>query len=80
MMVNPLLTILFDLFLIGTAVAVCAAMVEEYLASREPVVRGSMRRTTTTRRVVRHTVTAPRDFRSDVARLQARRSTRVRAA
>ena len=80
MMVNPLLTILFDLFLIGTAVAICAAMVEEYLASREPVVRGSMRRPTTTRRVVRHTVTAPRDFRTEVARLQGRRSTRVRAA
>ncbi|MFN8508838.1 MAG: hypothetical protein U0547_14905 [Dehalococcoidia bacterium] len=79
MMVNPLLTILFDLFIVGTAIAVCAAMVEEYLASREPVVRGSMRRTTTSRRVVRHTVTAPRDFRTEVARLQARRS-RVRAA
>ena len=35
-MVNPLLTILFDIFLIGSALAVTAGMVAEYLASREP--------------------------------------------
>lgn len=35
-MVNPLLTILFDIFLIGSAVAVSASMVAEYLMSREP--------------------------------------------
>jgi hypothetical protein len=35
-MVNPLLTILFDIFLIGSALAVTAGMVAEYLANREP--------------------------------------------
>lgn len=42
-MVNPVFTILFDLFLIGTAVAVSATMVAEYLGSREPHV-GTTRR------------------------------------
>jgi hypothetical protein len=37
-MVNPLLTVLFDLLLIGTAGSVVAAMVTEYLANREPAV------------------------------------------
>jgi len=37
-MVNPLLTALFDLLLIGTAGSVVAAMVMEYLANREPAV------------------------------------------
>jgi hypothetical protein len=37
-MVNPLLTILFDIFLIGSALAVSAGMVAEYLATREPQV------------------------------------------
>jgi hypothetical protein len=41
-MVNPLLTILFDLFIIGSAFAVSAAMAVEYFASREPQV-GSKR-------------------------------------
>ena len=35
-MVNPLLTILFDIFLIGSALAVAGGMVAEYLATREP--------------------------------------------
>ena len=47
-MINPVLTILFDLFLIGTAVAVTASMVGEYLASREASVG-----TTRPRRVAR---------------------------
>ncbi|MBK8558563.1 hypothetical protein [Candidatus Amarobacter glycogenicus] len=42
-MVNPLLTILFDLFLIGSALAVTAAMATEYFTTREPHV-GGMRR------------------------------------
>lgn len=37
-MVNPLLTLLFDLLLIGTAGSVVAAMVTEYLANRQPAV------------------------------------------
>lgn len=37
-MVNPLLTILMDLFIIGSAVAISAAMLAEYLGSREPQV------------------------------------------
>ncbi len=35
-MVNPLLTILFDLFLIGSALAVTVGMAAEYLVAREP--------------------------------------------
>ena len=35
-MVNPVLTILFDLFLIGAALAVTAGIAMEYLAQREP--------------------------------------------
>ncbi|HML98138.1 MAG TPA: hypothetical protein PKD75_06620 [Tepidiformaceae bacterium] len=41
-MVNPVLTILFDLFLIGSALALVSAMTTEYLVSREPHV-GSAR-------------------------------------
>lgn len=41
-MVNPVLTILFDLFLIGSALALISAMTTEYLASRQPHV-GSTR-------------------------------------
>lgn len=37
-MVHPLLTFLFDLLLIGTALSVIAAMTIEYLASKEPSV------------------------------------------
>lgn len=43
LMAHPILTILFDLFIIGSALSVAAAMVGEYLASREPSV-GSARR------------------------------------
>jgi hypothetical protein len=41
-MVNPVLTIIFDLFLIGSALALISAMATEYLVSREPHV-GSTR-------------------------------------
>jgi hypothetical protein len=41
-MVNPVLTIIFDLFLIGSALALVSAMATEYLVSREPHV-GSTR-------------------------------------
>jgi len=43
-MQHPLLTALFDLFLIGTAVCVIAALVAEHIASREPAVGGARRR------------------------------------
>ena len=33
-MINPVLTLLFDLFLIGSASTIIAGMVQEYLASR----------------------------------------------
>lgn len=35
-MVNPVLTIIFDLVLIGTALGLISAMVAEYFVSREP--------------------------------------------
>lgn len=40
-MVNPLLTILFDLFLVGSAITIVAAMVQEYLDSRTPSIGGT---------------------------------------
>lgn len=37
-MVNPLLTVIFDLFLIGSALAIVAAMVGEAITNRPPSV------------------------------------------
>ncbi|MEO8539172.1 MAG: hypothetical protein ABI577_05480 [bacterium] len=37
-MVHPILTIFFDLFIIGAALTISSAMVAEFLASREPQV------------------------------------------
>lgn len=37
-MVNPVLTIAFDLFLIGSALVIIGGMVQEYRASRRPSV------------------------------------------
>ena len=37
-MVNPVLSVLFNLFLVGTALAVITAMIQEYLESRRPSV------------------------------------------
>ncbi len=37
-MVNPVITVLFDLFLIGSAAGIIAGMVAEYLGSRRPSV------------------------------------------
>jgi hypothetical protein len=39
-MVNPLLTVLFNLFLVGTALLLIAAMIQEYFAGRTPSVGG----------------------------------------
>ena len=70
-MVNPVLTILFDLVLIGTALGLIAAMAAEYLASREPHV-GSER---AVRRapVVRRTVT-PRGDVLEIRGIRRRRA------
>jgi hypothetical protein len=43
-MIHPVLTALFDLFLIGSALAVGGGMLAEYFVLREPHV-GSFRRT-----------------------------------
>ncbi len=45
-MVNPILTVLFDLFLIGSAIAIIAAMVQEYFDSRTPSIGGTGAATT----------------------------------
>ena len=47
-MVNPLITVLFDLFLIGSAVAIVAAMVSEHLSGRTPNIGEWRRRRATT--------------------------------
>lgn len=66
-MVHAVLTILFDFFIIGSAVAIGAAMFSEYLAAREPHV-GSTRR-----HLARH-VTSPRAVsRPRMQRLPAQR-------
>lgn len=39
-MVNPVLTVLFNLFLVGSAIAILAAMLQECLDSRKPSVGG----------------------------------------
>lgn len=51
-MVNPVITILFDLVLIGTAFGLIAAMVTEYFVAREPHVGSerAVRRAPTMRR------------------------------
>ena len=42
-MVHPILTVLFDLFIIGSALTIGSAMVAEYLVAREPRVGTSRR-------------------------------------
>ena len=60
-MVNPLLTILFDVFIIGSAIAVSAGMFAEYLVRREPHIGGSGRvELPSQRTVVRSRATAHR--------------------
>lgn len=58
-MVNPALTIVFDLFLIGAATAVIASMVKEYLDSRSPSVGRGRPETATVLEVHARTVPAP---------------------
>jgi len=59
-MVNPALTILFDLFLIGSAVAITAAMAAEYLVSREPHVGTSRTKPPAATRTARRRATVHR--------------------
>ena len=40
-MINPVLTIIFDLFLVGSAIAIVAAMMQEYFDSRAPSIGGT---------------------------------------
>ena len=42
-MVNPLLTIAFDIFLIGSAVVIAGGMVNEYLAAKKEAIGGGRR-------------------------------------
>lgn len=42
-MVHPVLTLLFDLFIIGSAVTIAAAMAAEYLVAREPQIGTTQR-------------------------------------
>lgn len=37
-MIHPLLTLMFDLFLVGSAISILAAMTAEYIANRDPAV------------------------------------------
>ncbi len=39
-MVNPLLTIMFDIFLVGSALVILGGMVAEYRAAKQPSVGG----------------------------------------
>jgi hypothetical protein len=59
-MVNPLLTILFDIFLVGSALAVSAAMATEYLMAREPQVGTSRPQRPVATRTVRRRATVHR--------------------
>ncbi len=67
-MINPVLTILFDLFIVGSALAIIASLVAEQWAMREPAV-GRVRR-------ARPVVVASRHGRAT----RARRGSRVHAA
>lgn len=68
-MVNPLLTIVFDLFLIGSAASVVTAMIFEYRANRGPAIGGAQ--SAYRARVTRNSAIVTR---------RARRSARLRAA
>jgi len=74
-MVNPVATILFDLFLVGTAAVIVAAMVAEALAARRPSVGMHLGRVHLARR-------SPRTTQGhDAGRLvEARRRARRRVA
>ena len=59
-MVNPAFTILFDIFLIGSAIAVSTAMAAEYLLAREPHVGTTHPRRTVATRTSRRRATIQR--------------------
>lgn len=79
-MVNPILSIVFDLFLIGAATSITAALIEEYRAGRAPYI-GSGAATVRTSPEVRYAPppSAPTDYRAVVAKTRQRRIARVRA-
>ena len=68
-MVNPILTLIFDLFLIGSAISVVAAMVVEYRTGRSPAIGRSQSA---------HRSRVTRD--SAVVARRSRRAARLRAA
>ncbi|MEP6870477.1 MAG: hypothetical protein ABI939_01370 [Anaerolineaceae bacterium] len=68
-MVNPVLTVIFDLFLIGSAASVVSAMVLEYRANRGPAIGNA--KSAYRARVTRSSAIVTR---------RARRSARLRAA
>ena len=70
-MINPVLTILFDLFIVGSALAIVAALIAEQWAMREPSV-GPVRRS-------RPMVVASRSTRT-ARQTRSRRGVRVHAA
>ncbi|OAI39186.1 hypothetical protein AYO38_01580 [bacterium SCGC AG-212-C10] len=76
-MANPLLTIVFDLFLIGSATVVVGAMIREYLSTRTASVghRTTVFSVRTSRRAA--TVRAAR-ARSQAARLQSSGTSAIR--
>lgn len=68
-MVNPLLTVIFDLFLIGSAASVVVAMIVEYRTNQGPAIGRAQ--STYHARVTRNSAIVTR---------RARRSARLRAA
>ena len=68
-MVNPVLTVIFDLFLIGSAATVVTAMVAEYRAHRGPAIGGAQ-----------SAYRARMTSNSAIFTRRARRSARLRAA
>lgn len=73
-MVHPVLTALFDLFLIGSALLIVAGMVAEQRRQRQPAV-GRQRRP---KAMTPYAVSAPR--RVGVGQRRARGAVRLRAA
>lgn len=67
-MVNPLLTVIFDLFLIGSAAAIIAGLVLEFRASKGAAVGNTQ------------SAYRPRYARTTTMTRRSRRSARLRAA
>lgn len=78
-MINPVLTVFFDAFLITSALVIAAALIDECRASHQPGVGHVRRHAARTVRMVRHTRSAPQDFRREVIALRRRRAARLAA-